>query len=139
VTSRRLAAANRRNARKSTGPRTAEGKLKAARNALRHGFVVPVLADPALAKDIVELAERFADGSKDPRMRALAVDVAAAQVDVERVRHARYDLIARRAIGADEIRQLCTLVRYERLAAWRRKLAARAWQAALFDSIGSAQ
>ena len=31
-------AANRLNARKSTGPRTAEGKTKAAQNAVKHGF-----------------------------------------------------------------------------------------------------
>jgi len=30
--------ANRRNAQKSTGPRTAEGKITAGQNALRHGL-----------------------------------------------------------------------------------------------------
>jgi len=99
VTSRRVAAANRRNARLSTGPRTAEGKRRAASNALRHGLRVPVFADPALASEIAELAERLADGSQDPWMRELAVSVAAAQVDVQRVRHARDVLVARRING----------------------------------------
>lgn len=35
-------AANRRNAARSTGPRTAAGKAKAASNARRHGFTVRV-------------------------------------------------------------------------------------------------
>jgi hypothetical protein len=34
-------AANRRNARKSTGPRTARGKAQARLNGLRHGFCSP--------------------------------------------------------------------------------------------------
>jgi hypothetical protein len=40
-------AANRRNARKSTGPRTIEGKAKAAQNSFKHGL----LAKPALLPD----------------------------------------------------------------------------------------
>jgi hypothetical protein len=146
LTNSRRLAANRRNARRSTGPKTASGKLTAARNALRHGLSLPVFADPVLAGEIVELAERIADGSADPRMGELAVQVAAAQVDVKRVRHARNGLIARRPMGApateprsgtidDEIRELLALDRYERQAMWRRKLAIRAWQAALFRNI----
>src|SRR5579872_2185807 len=44
-------AANRRNADKSTGPRTAEGKTVASRNALRHGLTARqlVLFDEGLA------------------------------------------------------------------------------------------
>jgi hypothetical protein len=139
LTSRRLAAANRRNARQSTGPRTAQGKRSVARNAVRHGLRVPVLADPDLANEIVELAERLADGSQELRTRELAVSIAAAQVDIQRVRHARYLLIARQAIGPGEIRQLVVLNRYERQAMRRRRLAIDAWQAALFSNIGSAQ
>ena len=40
------AEANRRNARRSTGPRTREGMARVARNALRHGLAVPVAALP---------------------------------------------------------------------------------------------
>jgi hypothetical protein len=73
-----------------TGPLTALGKQSAARNALRHGLNVPVLADPLLAKEVVELAERVANGSPDPEIRELAVQVAAAQTDIQRVRDARH-------------------------------------------------
>ena len=97
-----------------------------------------MFADPALASEIAGLAERLADGSQDPWMRELAVGVAAAQVDVQRVRLARDVLVARRVMDAGEIRRLCTLDRYERQAMWRRKSATRAWQAARFDSIRSA-
>jgi len=37
MTSRKQIAANRRNARKSTGPRTARGKAIARLNGLKHG------------------------------------------------------------------------------------------------------
>jgi hypothetical protein len=149
LTSARRVAANRRNARRSTGPRTASGKATAARNALRHGLSVAVFADPALAKDIAGLAERLAHGSGDLEMRELAVRVAAAQVDVGRVRDARNALFPRPPVGApaaearsdgmaDKIRQLVALDRYERQAMWRRTLAIRAWEAALFRGIGGA-
>ena len=38
-------AANRRNAQKSTGPKTLEGKLKCRRNALRHGLTAETVID----------------------------------------------------------------------------------------------
>jgi hypothetical protein len=118
-------------------------------NALRHGLSVSVLADPALAREVVDLAERLAHGTTDPQMRELAVEVAAAQIDVERVRHARHALFARPAIGAsdtesrsgelcDDIHELVALDRYERRAISRRRSSIRAWQAALFRNVGSA-
>ena len=41
MTTERQSAANRRNAKASTGPRTAAGKRKVAQNARRHGLTAP--------------------------------------------------------------------------------------------------
>src|SRR5258708_18967835 len=70
VTSERKSAANRRNARASTGPRTAAGKARVARNARRHGLNVPTAADPALSREVEALAQAicggFAGGAPSP-------------------------------------------------------------------------
>ena len=49
-------AANRKNALRSTGPKTSPGKRKAARNALRHGLAIPVWSDPSLSERIEALS-----------------------------------------------------------------------------------
>jgi hypothetical protein len=46
MTSDRQIAANRLNARKSTGPRTATGKSRSSRNALRHGLTAQTVLKP---------------------------------------------------------------------------------------------
>lgn len=48
---------NRQNARRSTGPKSAAGKAKVAKNALRHGLAIPARLDSALSQEIEELAE----------------------------------------------------------------------------------
>src|SRR5215831_7085762 len=53
-------AANRRNAMRSTGPRTRSGKARSRANSLRHGLLSKVLVDPALVAETDQLARRIA-------------------------------------------------------------------------------
>ena len=45
MTTEKQIAANRENAKKSTGPRTSNGKRKSRRNALRHGLTAETVID----------------------------------------------------------------------------------------------
>ena len=45
MTTEKQIAANRENAKKSTGPRTADGKRKSRRNAVRHGLTAETVID----------------------------------------------------------------------------------------------
>src|SRR5580700_2523263 len=60
--SERKRAANRVNARLSTGPRTAACKTRVKQNALRHGLNVAVADDPLLSEDVERIARAICDG-----------------------------------------------------------------------------
>ena len=92
--------ANRRNARASTGPRTAAGKARAAQNARRHGLNLPARYDPSRSGEIVTLARAIAGTDAGAERFELASRIAAAQIDVERARQARLDLYPRRCASA---------------------------------------
>jgi hypothetical protein len=83
------AASNRRNAQRSTGPRTAAGKARSAQNARRHGLNRPAVSDPAWAESIAMLTRAIAGEGGDGECLALATCIAAAHIDVVRVRRAR--------------------------------------------------
>jgi hypothetical protein len=89
---------NRANARSSTGPKTAKGRARSARNALRHGLSLPVLSDPTLSPEVAALARQIAGVDAAPELQEPACRIAEAQVDLGRVRGLRHDLIAR-ALG----------------------------------------
>ena len=86
--------ANRANARASTGPKTAAGRRRSARNALRHGLALPVYADPVLVEEVETLARDIAGASADPEIMELARRVAEAQIDICRVRSVRHHLLS---------------------------------------------
>ena len=81
--------ANRANARLSTGPKSMVGKKKASKNALRHGLSVPVVHISALAGEIESLALRIVSGNEEDQRLEIAREIAAAQVDVKRIRETR--------------------------------------------------
>ena len=94
VSARKLAA-NRANAKRSTGPRSREGKAHAAANACRHGLATSVLADAALRGEVKDLARKIMTSFGDEAELEMAQRVAEAQIDLTRVRQARHDLIQR--------------------------------------------
>jgi hypothetical protein len=95
VTSARKIRSNRSNARSSTGPKTATGRGRSARNALRYGLSLPVLSDPTLSQEVTALARQIAGADAAPEVQELARQIAEAQVDLHRVRALRHDLVSR--------------------------------------------
>jgi len=119
MASKKQIEANRRNARKSTGPRSASGKTRASRNAYRHGLSRPMLG--AEHRRAVEaLASRIlAEHGNAKELHALASARAMAEADLElaRIRRSKVALIERaHALGRLEPRKLFCTNRDE--AAW---------------------
>jgi hypothetical protein len=98
VTSERKIRANRANARASTGPKTARGRRHAARNALRHALSLPVRSDPELSDEVEALARKIVGTDASTEKHELARRIAEAQIDLNRVRQARHQLLAQ-ALG----------------------------------------
>ncbi len=88
LTAEQRAAQNRQNARKSTGPKSAEGKSRASANALKHGLRVDVLPIPGEdAEVIVARAEAWNDyyRPQSPAAQHLVNECARATVQSDRV------------------------------------------------------
>ena len=101
MTSTRQVWSNRANARLSTGPKSAKGKGRSARNPLRHGLSPPVLSDPTLSRDVAELAGQIAGTNAGPDIQELARRVAEPQIDLRRIRSLRLGLTSRALVDRD--------------------------------------
>jgi hypothetical protein len=91
-------AANRRNARKSTGPRSGAGKKRASRNAYRHGLTLSISSTAAFAKQLDRLTRSIAGDTADPIILERARAVAQAELELARVRRAKLSLIERASV-----------------------------------------
>jgi len=86
--------ANRKNAKGSSGPKTANGRARSARNALRHGLSLPVYSNPALSEVVETLAREIAGPTANAEILELARTIAESQIDLRRVRNARQQRLA---------------------------------------------
>jgi hypothetical protein len=134
MTSDRKIESNRKNAQKSTGPRSDAGQRHSRRNALRHGLAIAIGLDPSFSDDIKRLASILARGNSGRKIGEFAHQAAEAEIDLLRIRKlraSRFNAI----LGDPETKlddhskfneQLAKLERYERRAFSRRERAFRA-------------
>jgi hypothetical protein len=129
--SERQIAANRKNAKKSTGPRSKAGREASRRNARRHGLAITIETDPAFQDDIEKLAKAL---SLSQNVGEHARDAARAELDLMRIRKIRTSLFEKLSLVASDTLsgslaklndKLAKLERYERRAFSRRKRALR--------------
>ncbi len=123
--------ANRRNAQKSTGPRTEAGRARSRLNAVKHGLS-RTLPAPASAEPLVlPLAQAIAgEGVTDPSALAWAEQIAVESLTLLAIRRQRVALVAAELVAPpgdpehnDPLCQLIRLERYERQALTRRSRA----------------
>jgi hypothetical protein len=101
MTTERQLAANRRNARKSTGPRSSGGKRRASQNSRRHGFTAVSFraGDP---QQIEILARQIAGKTTNPVILENARSIAQATFDLAQIRRAKVELIASRIAESEQ-------------------------------------
>ena len=139
MTSARKIAANRENARRSTGPRTNAGKRRARQNALRHGLAVRLVSRPHITEEVKRLAQAISGENSDAAQLDQAQTVAETELDLRRIRRARAAIMERlsaalsepalldssESVLVDAASDLLKIDRYERRAVSRRKFAIR--------------
>jgi hypothetical protein len=119
MASERQIAANRHNARRSTGPRSGAGKKRASRNAYRHGLTLSITSSAAAAKQLEKLVRKSAGSTENPILLERARALAQAELDLARVRRAKVALIERAsAFGELDPPQLFGTARRRRHFCW---------------------
>lgn len=132
MTTDRRTAANRKNAKKSTGPRSQAGREKSRCNAFRHGLAIAIGSDPSYSAEIETVASAIGRGRQT--VGEFARRFAEAEIDLLRIRKMRAaqfsPVVGDPDAGSDDHAKLDEnlrrLERYERRAYSRRKRALQA-------------
>lgn len=141
MTTDRRRHANRRNAQRSTGPKTPAGKARSSQNARKHGLSIPVHVQPQFADLMRDLAASLDDTTTPLPEPGEIQELAAAMLEVSRVRSIRAQILVEladccggsalgrstaRGEGVEDLLQyLRRAERYERRALSRRKFLIR--------------
>ena len=115
--------ANRKNAKNSTGPKTAAGRARSRRNALRHGLSLPLTPDTEMAAKADLIRKSLVAEQAKPTQVVAAIEFAQAQLDLLRIRAVRRQMMAVPDLVSGDLthlRRLVALDRYERRALARR-------------------
>jgi hypothetical protein len=91
----RQIAANRCNAKRSTGPRSRAGRKRSSRNSFRHGLAAAITADAEGIRLIERLARKIAGTTTDIVTLQCAQAVAQAEFDLTQVRRIKIALMSR--------------------------------------------
>ena len=121
-------AANRANAKRSTGPRTLAGKTISSRNAYRHGLSGSLRLDPLTSAKIDVIAVAVAGKEVSEDRLTSATEFTQAQFELLRIRSQRaamWALIQPSYGDQQELRRMAALDRYERYCFSKRRRAAR--------------
>jgi hypothetical protein len=130
VATERQIAANRANAKRSTGPKTAAGKRRSSGNAFRHGLSGP-LPDDVLTLAAIDAVASAVVGSVDAaavNTEQMATAFARSQIELRRIRRVRDGMLEgldRADLDPKDLRRMAALDRYERLARTKRRRAMR--------------
>ena len=109
-------AANRANAKRSTGPRTLAGKAISSHNAYRHGLSDTLRLDPLISAKINALAHALVGQQAGEHLLISAANFAQAQLQLLRVGAVRTELMAEielSDVSSHALRRIAALDRYE--------------------------
>lgn len=127
MTSTRQIQANRNNAKRSTGPKTARGKAKSSQNALRHG-----LAREGDAAGLANLTLALRCGLGQQVASETLAAIARAKHDLLSARSVRQAMVADlfECSAVETVKRLKRIERYERSALAAQKRALRSLKSA---------
>jgi hypothetical protein len=134
MASDRKIAANRENAKKSTGPRSEMGQRRSRRNAFRHGLAIDPGSEPSYSAGVEMMAKAIASACGQETAGVLPRQLAEAEIDLLRIREIRASLFntlyKKQEVQPHDYAELSDnlvrLERYERRAFSRRKRVLRA-------------